>query len=62
MDNKTNTPTKTANTTVKTVEVTQVPSQNTLVAVRNDLMTSIMITSVLANLAMFIAWLAHNVA
>ncbi|HMR72628.1 MAG TPA: hypothetical protein PKD68_01320 [Candidatus Saccharibacteria bacterium] len=62
MDNKTNTPAKTAKTTAKTVEVTHVPSQDALVVVRRDLMTSIMITSVLTNLAMFIAWLAHNVA
>lgn len=58
MDNKTNTPVKTH----KNIEVQQNQSSKAAVAVRNDLLASIMITSVLTNLAMFIAWLARAVA
>ena len=58
MDNKTNTPVKTR----KNIEVQQNQSSEAVVAVRNDLLASIMITSVLTNLAMFIAWLAREIA
>lgn len=58
MSTITNTPTKTATT----VNTPAVQSQDALLAVRNDLLVSIMITSVLTNLALFIGWLARTIA
>ncbi len=58
MDTITNTPTKTAQVTKTMLH----QPQDALLAVRNDLLVSIMITSVLTNLALFIGWLAKTIA